>query len=169
LEGTKNKKKETFLVFFRIMFIGGILMKKHKELKMAIGFRLAQMRKRLKYTQQKMGEIFGISRVYYTRQEIGSSFPSHHVLHKLGQRLNVSLDWLICGKGPMFYRDKAREQEAAEQENASGGGLKLSKEQRRLIEHMNRFPLLHHEVMAFYHRFMMEHRDLVDEEPENKT
>jgi transcriptional regulator with XRE-family HTH domain len=145
-------------------------MKRHKELKIAIGFRLTQMRKRLKYTQQKMGEFFGISRVYYAKQEIGDSFPSHHVLNKLGQRLNVSLDWLICGKGPMFYQDKTREeQEAADKENASRDGLKLSKEQRQLIEHMNRFPLLHHEVMAFYHRFMRENKDLVDQEPENKT
>lgn len=137
-------------------------MKRHKELKIAIGFRLKQMRKRIKYTQQKMGEIFGISRVYYAKQEIGDSFPSHHVLNKLGQRLNVSLDWLICGKGPMFFQDKTRE----ELESVRQGELKLSKEQRQLIEHMNRFPLLHHEVMAFYHRFITEHKDFLDKEPE---
>jgi transcriptional regulator with XRE-family HTH domain len=139
-------------------------MSRQNELKRTIGYRLTQLRKRLKYTQKKMGEIFGISRVYYAKQEIGESFPSHHVLHKLGQHLNASLDWLMCGKGPMFYQDKSQE----DQESPLQGGLPLSKEQRQLIEHMNRFPLLHHEMMASYHRFIMEHQALVAEEPENK-
>jgi transcriptional regulator with XRE-family HTH domain len=147
-------------------------MSSKKDLKRAVGCRLKEVRDHLSYTQDRMSALIEISRTYYAKQETGESFPGHMVLTKLGNRLNVSLDWLLCAKGEMFFPDPEKEKEEklpvqepvqAEAPGTDEPGLALSPEYRRLIEDMQRVPLLHYEVMAFYHRYLLDRPGLFDQ------
>lgn len=139
------------------------MVKKH-ELKKTIGGHLREMRKSLFFSQEKMVEYFEITRTTYTRNESGQTFPGYPVLYQLASAFDVSLDWLVCGKGPMFFKDKAKDIENKNKKGYGGEGADkpINPEHRELLEYMVRIPLLHYEVMAFFHRFKRENKELLE-------
>jgi transcriptional regulator with XRE-family HTH domain len=142
-----------------------IMVKKH-ALKKTIGERLREMRKSLFFSQEKMAEYFEITRTAYTRNESGQTFPGYPVLYQLASTFGVSLDWLVCGKGGMFFKDKGNERETeSEKEGGTGQAHEpepVNPEHRELLDYMKRVPLLHYEVMAFFHRFKRENIELLE-------
>ncbi len=136
-------------------------MNKQRDLKSVIGERLKKLRETLAYKQEKMAALLAISRNSYGKKEIGDAFPGYAIMHKLGKSFDVSLDWLICGKGPMFYKEKEPEAPAsAEKEEQQP----LRPEHRELIENMEHHPVLHYEIMLHYLRFKTENRELFEPE-----
>lgn len=150
------------------------------DLRKTIGYRLKELRQLLNFTQEKMAVYFGLKRTSYSKYEVGEISPNYLVLEKLGNDFDVSLDWLICGKGPMFFKEKMAEETANTQPEE---GIKqvenevpqipqsprqeqeekpFSREHRELVEHMEKIPLLHYEVMGFYHRFKIDNKELVE-------
>lgn len=76
----------------------------------------------------------------------------------LGNHFDVSLDWLICSKGPMFYQAKDKEA------RADGIGMEVVKEDvKELVEYMERIPLLRYEMLTHFQRFKAENKDLVND------
>lgn len=59
--------------------------------------RLAQMRAKKKYTQQRVADHLGISRGAYANYEVGSREPDADTLSRLAELYEVSTDWLIKG------------------------------------------------------------------------
>lgn len=150
------------------------------DLRKTIGYRLKELRKSISYTQEKMATYFGLKRTSYSKYETGETSPNYLVLEKLGNDFDVSLDWLICGKGPMIFKEKTTGETANVQPEE---GIKqvenevpplprpprqeqeeraFSREHRELVEHMEKIPLLHYEVMGFYHRFKIDNKELVE-------
>jgi transcriptional regulator with XRE-family HTH domain len=150
------------------------------DLRKTIGYRLKELRKSISYTQEKMATYFGLKRTSYSKYETGETSPNYLVLEKLGNDFDTSLDWLICGKGPMIFKEKtagetanAQPEEGIKQvENEvpplprpprqEQEGKPFSREHRELVEHMEKIPLLHYEVMGFYHRFKIDNKELVE-------
>ncbi len=66
-----------------------------------IGKRLTFVRKDKGFSQEKMGKVAGLSRTYIGSVEVGKQHPSFDFLIKVSQAFNVSLDWLVYGRGQM--------------------------------------------------------------------
>jgi len=148
-----------------------------KDLLKDIGYRLKKIRDSLNYSPPGMASRLGIARSSYTRNENGKTCPAIHSMRVLANSLDISLDWFICEKGPMFYSEKQAGQPAAQPEKpevipaapeqvAEAKPIRetpepLPEEIRELVEHMQRIPLLRYEILAAFHLFKDQHKNLV--------
>lgn len=134
-----------------------------KSLKSAVGNKLIELRQSLHYSSKKMGEYFKVSEITYHRYEQAKMFPGFTALYSAAQKLGISLDWLVCGKGPVYYKDiekKNREEEKKEtlQDYLTGSSREEIKD---LLEHMERIPLLRHEILVYFYKFKSGHKEMV--------
>ncbi len=133
---------------------------KKKTLLKEFASRVKEIRESLKGSQEEMAARFGVGRSSYIKYEYGNSFPALPTLILLSRALNISLDWLIAGKGPMLYQEKEREQ--AEAKEVPAAGLTgLEEDVQALLHHMTAIPLLRHEVLRFYYKFIPDYPDLI--------
>lgn len=131
-----------------------------RNLKAGISSRLEQVRKALGFSKQDMASRLGVQRPSYSRNEDGITFPASQSYYFLGKELNVSLDWLFCKKGSMFYSNNKPGKRELVLPEVREQGLPL--EILELVEDMERVPLLRHELLAFYHRFKIDHPQLFE-------
>ncbi|MDQ1354718.1 MAG: cro/C1-type protein [Acidobacteriota bacterium] len=135
-----------------------------KSLLRDIGRRLRSARAALNYSRGEMGAQFGISMTGYTKNENGLTVPGIGALYKLGTRFNISLDWLICGKGTMISKNQDTLAEKL--------GVKeplLLEDVKELLQHMERIPRLRYEILGQFHKFKEENKELVASSMENPT
>ena len=57
--------------------------------------RIAAIRKELKFSQEKFGELAGVSQRTVAFWEAGERMPSHATISALADRLDVSVDYLL--------------------------------------------------------------------------
>lgn len=110
-----------------------------------IGRRLRRVRKQLNYSLGEMAGNLKVSKSGYYKNEKGITFPGVLTLDHLQWAYDISMDWLIFNKGPVFYKEKLPEH--------SPEPLEVSPDVREMLEHMSRDRLLEHEVLAFYYRY----------------
>ena len=140
-----------------------------KTLQKEIGRKLEDIREPLKYTHLEMAERIGANKSTYTRYETGERSPRITTLYSLGKTFDVSLDWLVCGKGPMYYREKEIEKRVEEEakarearpETAPGKERELRQDVEELLGYMEQIPLLRYEVLVLFHKFKEERKDMV--------
>lgn len=65
--------------------------------KMSIGTRLRQLRKSKSWTQERIGEICGVTKGMVSQWELDESFPPTDRLLKLQREIPFSFDWLFNG------------------------------------------------------------------------
>jgi transcriptional regulator with XRE-family HTH domain len=161
---------------------------KKEEIKKDIALRLKELRKFLNYSHIEISSKLGITKGAYTKNEQALNLPGIETQQQLAVGLGVSMDWLLFGKGPIFYNtkekaekldEKLRESEkkneelTAELEKMRYLNRELETEKRpvladlkpdvsEMLEHMARIPLLHHEILARYQRFRVENKDLLE-------
>ena len=131
-----------------------------KNLKSIFSSRIVELRRLLNYSTKKMSECLSASSTSYLR------FSG---LFSIAEKLGISLDWLVCGKGPVYYKEK--EKTDREEEIAVEKMEILQKflpgfsrdEINDFLELMSRIPLLRHEVLVFFYKFKEAHKDLVAE------
>lgn len=133
-----------------------------KRLVKEVGVRLKELREALQLKQDRMASHFGTARTNYTKNENGETLPNIHALNVLAGLFDVSLDWLLCGKGPMFYKEKGEQAGDRETQEAFGSQMAM-KDVRDLMEDMDCIPLLRYEVLSFYYRFKRDNKELVEE------
>jgi len=142
---------------------------KRKDLLKEIGYKLKKARRALKYSAGFMISSLQLVPSSYYRNENGKTCPDIMSLQILGREFGISLDWLVCDKGPMFYKEKDREEsqeeipEAAEKEPLQDPLDTLPDEIKELVKHMERIPLLRYEILASFHRFKGEYKETVSE------
>jgi transcriptional regulator with XRE-family HTH domain len=136
-----------------------------KSLKSAVSNRLIELRQSLHYSTQKMGEYFKVSATTYHRYEQGKMLPGFTALYSAAEKLGISLDWLVCSKGPVYYKEIVKKNQVEEKKETPQDFLTGSsgEEIKDLLEHMNRIPLLRHEVLVYFYKFKAEHKDMVVE------
>lgn len=134
-----------------------------KALRREITFRFKQMREALMCSQEKMAAHLGMVRGSYSKYENGYALPNLHTLNVLSTGFDVSLDWLISDKGPMFYTEKTMLVRKADLEN-------VMDDVKELLESMERIPLLRYEVLSFFQKFKLDYKELVESsEDDSKT
>ena len=72
------------------------------------GERLKRVRKALGLTQGQLADRLGISQGSLSSAEIGRNFLGTPQLNRLIETFNISIDYLLTGKGPMFIEGKAK-------------------------------------------------------------
>jgi hypothetical protein len=100
-----------------------------------------------------MSAFFPMSQPSYCKQEKGQAFSSPEALLLMGNTMDISLDWLICNKSPMFYNDKMKKPE--EKKIATDT---LSADIDDLVQSMKNNPILRYEILSHFHRFKTENQ-----------
>lgn len=108
-----------------------------------IALRLKKTRDALGISSGDMARRIGTYPATYYKYENARSFPHFTILSRLGDKLGISLDWLILDKGPMFYEEK---------ENKTAAAV-LPAEIQELVEQMEQIPVLKYEILLNFHKF----------------
>jgi transcriptional regulator with XRE-family HTH domain len=124
---------------------------KNKDIRKLTAEQFKKMREALKMTQQEMADQMDIVRPSVAKYEMGESFPGPEGLSLLAHRYGVSLDWLIAGKGPLFYEEKRP---------LTANESQYQKDIGELLDYMDDVPLFRFKVLSFFHQFMYDHPDL---------
>jgi transcriptional regulator with XRE-family HTH domain len=139
-------------------------MKRHTEFKYSgIGKRLKKIRNHFELTQEEIAEKLGISTDTYLRNERNHHNPGNRTLHLLFKEFNISLNWLLMGHGEMF-RDDQIEYEQIKQFITNSPPELID-----FIQAMSQVPLLYHEQMAQFQKFMMNNKELFASLPQQAT
>ncbi len=136
------------------------------ELSNNFSARVRKLRQALYYSASQMGECFRASSSTYHRYELGEMFPGFTSLHAVANTTGVSLDWLVCGKGQMYFNKDSKGNNL--ESGKTGTSLELSPDSaeyeiNELLEHIKQIPLLRHEILACFYKFKAEHKDLTAE------
>jgi transcriptional regulator with XRE-family HTH domain len=143
-----------------------------KSLLKDFSYKLRKIRESLNYSHREMAAYFGTEKTNYTRYETGRIFPGFMGLYNFANISGVSLDWLICDRGPMYYKKEEEkddseisEAEKVIEEKAGDNSKPAVKipdgETRELLDYMEQIPLLRHEVMVSFYKFKEEHKEMV--------
>lgn len=169
-----------------------------KTLLQQSALKMRKLREQLNYTRKEMASYVGISPGAYWKNEAGETFPGLGTLSRMSKDHDLSMDWFIFDRGPMYYKEKekaeelakaleekqvelAKEKEERRQERekhraeleqvgpkverrpaGNAAGLEIKPGLRDLFEHMERIPLLYHEIMAQFQRFKKDNREFVE-------
>ena len=139
------------------------------------GVRLRKVREDLGCTRREMAEYLGMTANGYCKNESGECFPNTKSLFRLSSRYDVSMDWLFFNKGPMYHKEIERledleraEAERLEQQLADSNAQLQNLEQetavlrqaapevKEMVIYMEQNPVLYHELMLYFHRFVRE-------------
>ncbi len=123
---------------------------------------LRKMREQLGFSRVKMASLFQVSPSAYYRNENGHTLPSGKSLRLLTEEYDVSMDWLLFSKGPMFYKEKQPGKERGTTPEVRVEVKELPPDIRELTETMERVPLLYHEILAYFQKFKVKHKGLVE-------
>ena len=126
-----------------------------KEIKKEVSLRFKRMREMLNSSQGELSARLGVGRASYAKYERGDAFPTLQSLIILAKTFDVSLDWLIAGKGPELYKEKAQPEKTTELDD-------VMKDVKDLLVHMERIPLLRYKVLSFFQEFKLDYKELVE-------
>jgi len=122
-----------------------------------VGSRLKEIRQRLKMTQAQLGEKLGINGSAVAKHEKGICFPNGKMLDILATQYNVSMDYLLCGRGALFYEDKDNSG-SNRLKNMIKGDIELEE----LFSLVSSKSWVRHAVLSFFQRFKLENRELIE-------
>jgi transcriptional regulator with XRE-family HTH domain len=132
-------------------------MDRDKDFLKEMGHKLSQLRQNQKDTISQMADHLGVWRSTYVRNENGETPLSYKAMIAMVDYYGVSLDWLVVNKGPMYYEEKVLKNEPP-----------LNPDFKELIEHMERIPMLKHEMLLSFCKFKEDRKDLVEAAMKNK-
>lgn len=138
------------------LLIKGDIMTNNIQLLKEIGSRLEEIRVSLGLSVKELTSFLGIGSSSYTKYKYGVSLPRLHNLISLSDRFDISLDWLIRGKGPMLYKVKTKPEEKNRLEP-------VMEDVKELLDHMERIPLLRYQVLSFFQEFKLKHKELLEQ------
>lgn len=121
-----------------------------------IAARLREVREHLRFSQKKMGGQFEMKENAYGKTETGYTAPSLKLLYMLATGFNVSLDWLVCGRGTMFYGDPGKKAKTDE----------LNREIDEMLELIEKLPLARHLILGYFQKFKVDYNDVIQKELE---
>ena len=126
-----------------------------------VGSRLKEIRQRLKMTQEQLGKKLGVNASAVAKYENGITFPNVKMLNILASQYNVSMDYLVCGRGTLFYEDKETP-DSDRYKNIING----DKEMEELFSLVSSISWVRYAVLSYFQRFKLEHRHLMEKELE---
>ncbi len=130
-----------------------------KTIMREIGYKLKKLRESLRYRIFEMADYLGNERTSYTRYELGQTPPKLMTLYKVAEKFDISLDWLIRNKGPMYFKQKQGNQTEPPPTPADAPPDDI----KELLDHMQDIPLLRYEVLTMFHKFKEKNKDMVEQ------
>jgi transcriptional regulator with XRE-family HTH domain len=131
-----------------------------------IGTRIRKLREQFNLSQGVMARKFNLSNSGYFKNETGNTFPGVRTLYRLSTEHGISMDWLLFGKGPQYYKGKEKEVELEleleKKEEEKNAAIDMKPEVRELLDYMARIPLLYHEILVHFQNFRVEKKELVE-------
>lgn len=135
-----------------------------------IGSRLQNLRELLNFSREEMAAQCGVTMSGYGKNERGDTFPGIETLRRLSNNLDISMDWLIFNKGPMYYKKKHQEmekpldvekepEEKKQPEKKTTGLDEVMTDVRELLEYMAQDPLLRYEVLVYFYKYKKENKE----------
>ena len=128
-----------------------------------VGLRLKELRRKLNMTQAQLGEKLGIKATTLAKHENGICYPTGKMLNILSSQYNVSMDYLLCGRGTLFYEDKDNSDS-----NRLKNIIKGDKELEELFSLVSSKSWVRHAVLSYFQRFKLENRELIQKELEKE-
>ena len=125
-----------------------------------VGDRLYELRKHLDLTQEELGAQLGIKRSSMGKLERNEYLLNSKKLQLLASLYNVSMDYLLCSRGKLFY-DKTRD-------DINKSSHKIDDEMEEMISLMLRVPLVRYSMMSYFQRFKIENREIIEKELEKR-
>ena len=126
-----------------------------KKINIEIGRRLKHVRESLKMSQFQIALRLYTTQSMYQKYESGESPISIRVAANCTLELDVSLYWLITGKGDVFMNRSDELRTRIE--------TTYFKEAGELLYYMEKNPLIRHSVLAHFQKLKKEQGVLVDE------
>ena len=134
-----------------------------KNLLKEMSYKLRKIRLSLRYSPGEMADSLGVFKSSYSRYEKGETPIKALTLFKLGEDRDISLDWMVRGKGPMYYKQKEIEEKEKEVKVEPQPTLdSLQDDIRELIEYIEKVPVLRYEILLFLQKFKKENKEMVD-------
>ncbi len=127
-----------------------------KTLLREIGYKLRKLRDPLRYKVGEMADSIGNERTSYNRYEQGKTPPKLMTLYRLAETYDISLDWLIRNKGPMYCKEKETTKTEPHPTLDS-----LSDDLKELLAHLQKIPLLRYEVLTMFYKFKEKNKEMV--------
>lgn len=131
-----------------------------KSLHKKIGERFKKFRLSIGQTQAKMAEIMGITQTTVTCIEKGKSMPSVHTILKLHEVYNLSLTWLLTGKGKM------RDEPLSFDDDVWG---EYKEEIKEIFNHIKDVPMVRDFMMEKFYLFKLQHKKEILDYLESKN
>ena len=138
-----------------------------KTLVKDVANKLRKIREPLGYSHREMGELLSAQRSSYTRYENGETFPKEVALYRLGEKFDISLDWLILDRGPKYYKEKEAIKEQKEPEPPANVKT-LADDVLELVEVMEQVPILRYKVLLYFHELKKEHKEMIESSGKDK-
>jgi len=110
--------------------------------------RIAELIKELGIRKMEFAEAVGISTGNLSDWLRGKTEPSAKAFARIHEKYNVNLNWLIVGKGPMFYEAKAN----VMAEERTAYAVKKKTEEVDLANLQERMGQLEKEVRALHEK-----------------
>ncbi len=129
-----------------------------------VGLRLSQIRKKLGLTQTEFGSRLNVSPATISGVENGGTPPSFEIIYNLVNKLDVNIYYFLNGEPPMFKAEKLSA--------IFTGDLGIEQDMflRDLFRYFKQSELARFSVMAFFKRFKIENKRLLEAElREDKT
>jgi transcriptional regulator with XRE-family HTH domain len=105
--------------------------------------------------------LLGINKMTYMKNENGTHFPSASTLYNLASQFSVSSDWVLCGRGEMFFGQKEAE---AKNQQANKSADMFTRQIDEMVDLMKNIPLVYHSVASYFLRFKVENEAYLDRE-----
>ena len=113
-----------------------------------LGSRLLKLRLHLQYSREKMARTLGVIPNTVSRYENDDVVPGLAPLFRLQKECDVSMDWLLFNKGPMFFLEKE-----PEIEEPTPPAPEPRPEIKELMTYMEQDPVFLYETMLSFHRY----------------
>jgi len=115
-----------------------------------VGQRLAIVRNEARLTRSDMARKLGIHPNNYYKHEVGAALPCLETLYRLQSEFDISLDWLLFKKVPMYLRE--RQLAAAEKMQSTNFDAEIP-DIKDLLAEMEQDHVLRYEILLSYFKY----------------
>jgi transcriptional regulator with XRE-family HTH domain len=151
----------------------------------AAGVRLKKLRKHVNCDKKQMASRLGIVTNTYYKNESGLNLPSLTTLKRLVDDFDLSMDWLLFGRGSMFFKEKAQKEKELEQavkelntqldrerknheteckkkeeelknQRQKAAFIESRPDMKELLEHMEQDAIFYHKLMLYFQEYKIE-------------
>jgi transcriptional regulator with XRE-family HTH domain len=125
-----------------------------------VGLRLKTVRKLLKIKQDVFAKTLNIDETSLSDYEEEKKYPPFEFLRNISAKYNVSVEYLVLGKGEPFIREKSDFDNFLKDESFGD----YTDEVIRLFGYMKRSKCVMHAVMAFFYEYLFKNGEYIEKD-----